>query len=128
MYIFFKSFSSKSREQQADLLCKITKLEQNIDNEEKFEEYDTTRSELEKYMIILQKVWKFVVNVLGINMVKNREKKKEKKNAICGTTKTLINDGKQITMPNQINLTLKSFYESLFRKDIKKSVSDIETF
>ena len=54
-------------------------------------------------------------------MVKNREKKKEKKNAI-------INDGKQITMPNQINLTLKSFYESLFQKDIKKSVSDIETF
>ena len=121
MCIFFKSFSSKSREQQADLLCKITKLEQNIDSEEKFEEYDTTRSELEKYMITLQKVWKFVVNVLGINMVKNREKKKEKKNAI-------INDGKQITMPNQINLTLKSFYESLFQKDIKKSVSDIETF
>ena len=51
----------------------------------------------------------------------------EKKNAICGTIKTLINDGKQLTMPNEINLTLK-IYESLFQKDIKKSVSDIETF
>ena len=30
-------------------------------------------------------------------------------------------------MPNEINLTLK-IYESLFQKDIKKSVSDIETF
>ena len=40
----------------------------------------------------------------------------------------LIYDGKQITMPNKINLTLKSFYENLFQKDIKKSVSDIETF
>ena len=32
----------------------------------------------------------------------------------------LIYDGKQITMPNEINLTLKSFYENLFQKDIKK--------
>ena len=40
----------------------------------------------------------------------------------------LINDGKQITMCNEINLTLKSFYENLFKKDIKKYVSDIETF
>ena len=38
----------------------------------------------------------------------------EKKNVICGTIKTLINDGKEINMPNEINLTLKSFYENLF--------------
>ena len=43
----------------------------------------------------------------------------EKKNAICGTINTLIYDGKQITMPNKINLTLKSFYENLFQKYIK---------
>ena len=36
----------------------------------------------------------------------------EKKNVICGTIKTLINDGKEIIMPNEINLTLKSFYEN----------------
>ena len=42
--------------------------------------------------------------------------------------KTLINDVKEITMSNEINLTLKSFYENLFQKDIKKYVSEIETF
>ena len=32
-------------------------------------------------------------------------------------------------MPNENNLILKGFYETLFQKDIKKkSVSDIETF
>ena len=41
---------------------------------------------------------------------------------------TSINDGKQIMMPNEINLTLKRFYENLFKQDIKKSVSDVETF
>ena len=41
---------------------------------------------------------------------------------------TLINDGKQIIIPNEINLTLKRFYENLFKQDTKKSVSDIETF
>ena len=41
---------------------------------------------------------------------------------------TLINDGKQIIIPNEINLTLKRFYENLFKQDIKKSISDIETF
>ena len=30
------------------MLCKITKSKQGIDSEEKFEEYDKTRSELEK--------------------------------------------------------------------------------
>ena len=41
---------------------------------------------------------------------------------------TSINDGKQIITPNEINLTLKRFYENLFKQDIKKSISDIETF
>ena len=49
----------------------------------------------------------------------------EKKNA---TIKTLINDGKGITTPSEINLTLKNVYENLFQKDIKKSASDFETF
>ena len=43
----------------------------------------------------------------------------EKKNAICGTIKALINDGKEIAMPNEICLILKSSYEKLFQKDIK---------
>ena len=52
----------------------------------------------------------------------------EKKKSNCGTIKTLINDGKEITIPNEINLTLKRFFENLFQKDIKKCVSDIENF
>ena len=48
---------------------------------------------LKKYMIKLQ-VLKFVVNVLGIKMAKNLENvsMSYKKNAICGTIKTLVND------------------------------------
>ena len=54
---FSKVLAQKSREQQVNLLCKITKLEEDIDSEEKFEENDKTRSELEKiYMIKLHKV------------------------------------------------------------------------
>ena len=106
------------------MLCKKTKLEQDVDSE-KIEEYDKTRSELEKrYDKIVDGVkihskssWyqfdeKSTKFVYGL----------EKKNAICGTTKTLIYDGKQITMPNEINLTLKSFYENLFQKDIRKNL------
>ena len=40
--------AQRSREQHADLLCKITKLDKHIDSEEEFEEYDKTRSKLEK--------------------------------------------------------------------------------
>ena len=42
---FSKVLAQKSHKQDADFLCKITKLEQDIDNEEKFEEYDKPRSE-----------------------------------------------------------------------------------
>ena len=45
---FSKVLAQKSREQQANLLSKITKLEQDIDSDKKFEETDKTRSELEK--------------------------------------------------------------------------------
>ena len=43
---FARMLAQKSREKHADLLRKITKLEQDIDSEEKFEEYETTKSEL----------------------------------------------------------------------------------
>ena len=45
---FSKVLAQKSRKQLTNLLCKITKLEQDIDSEEKCEEYDKTKSELEK--------------------------------------------------------------------------------
>ena len=40
----------------------------------------------------------------------------KKKNSICGTIRTLTNNRKEITMPNEISLILKSFYENLFQK------------
>ena len=52
----------------------------------------------------------------------------EKKNALRETIKTLLEDGKEITTPFEITLTLKKFYENLFQKTIAKSLSDIEMF
>ena len=128
---FSKVLAQKSGEQHADLLCKIAKLEQDIDSKEKFEEYVKTRNELEK---ICDKIAEGVKICCKCSWYQYGEKSTtlfhglEKKNVICGTIKTLINDGKEITMPNEINLTVKSFYENLFKKDIKISVSDIKTF
>ena len=68
---FSKVLVQKSRKQHANLLCKITKLEQDIDGEENLKNMTKQEANLKKYMIKLQKVWKFEVNVLGINMVKN---------------------------------------------------------
>ena len=127
---FSKLLAQKSREQQADFLCKITKLEQNIDSEKKIEEFDKKRSELEK---IYDKIPKGVRIRSKCYWHQYGEKSTkffyglEKKKAICGTIKSLINDGKQIAMPNEIKLTLKSFHENLFQKDFKKSVFDIES-
>ena len=45
---FSKVLFQESRKQRTDLRHKTTKLEQDIDSEEKFDEHDKTRSELEK--------------------------------------------------------------------------------
>ena len=58
-------------------------------------------------------MWRSVVNVPGIDLVKNLQ------NTICGTIKTLISDGKEIPMPNKINL---SFYKNLFKKIYKSCI------
>ena len=46
------------------------------------------------------------------------------------TIKTLLEDGKEITTPSEISLTLKKFYENLFRKNIANSAisQNIEMF
>ena len=120
---FSKVLAQNSHEEHADLLCKITKLEQDIDTEEKFEEYDKTRSKLEK---IYDKIAEGVKIRSKCSWYQYGEKSTkffytlEKKDTICGTIKTVINYGKEITMLNEINLILKSCYENLFQKDIKK--------
>ena len=52
----------------------------------------------------------------------------EKRNALGGTIKTLLDNRKETTTLSEITLTLKEFYENLFQKTIAKSVSDIEIF
>ena len=45
---FSKALANKSKKEHALLLSKITKLRQDIDSEEKFDEYEKTKNELEK--------------------------------------------------------------------------------
>ena len=85
----------------------------DIDSEEKFEEYDKTRSVLEN---IYDKIAEDVKIRSKCSWYQYGEKSTnffyglEKKNAICGALKTFINDGKEITMPNEINLTFMTTY------------------
>ena len=85
---FAKFLAQKSRDKHTDLLCKITKLEQDIDSKEKFEEYDKTRSELKK---IYDKVAEGVKIRSKCFLYHYGEKSTsffsglEKKNAICET-------------------------------------------
>ena len=44
---FSKTLAKKSKKEHALLLFKITKLEQDNDSEEKFDEYDNTKNKLE---------------------------------------------------------------------------------
>ena len=52
-------------------MSKITKLEQDIDSEEKFDDTRKQRTNLKKYMITLLKALNFPASILGINTVKN---------------------------------------------------------
>ena len=45
---FAKFLAQKSRNRYAEIMCKITELEKDIDSDKKFEEYDKTRNELEQ--------------------------------------------------------------------------------
>ena len=120
---FSKVLAQTFREQHADLQCKIIKLEEDIDSEETFEEYDKTRSELEKICDKIPEGVKICSKYSWYQYVEKSTKffyGLEKRNAIFGTIKTLTNDGKEITMPNEINLTLKSFCKNLFQKRHKK--------
>ena len=44
----------------------------------------------------------------------------EKKNALRGIIKTLLDDGKEITTPSEISLTFEKFYGNLFQKNYRK--------
>ena len=52
----------------------------------------------------------------------------EKRNALRGTIKTLLDDGKETTAPSEISLTTRKLYKKLLQKPIENSVSDIKMF
>ena len=112
-------------------MSKITKLEQDIDSEEKFDEYEKTKNKLEK---IYDNIAESVKIPSKYSWYQYGEKSTkffyglEKKNTSRETIKTFLEDSKEITTPPEISLTLKKFYENLFQKTIAKSISDIEIF
>ena len=68
---FSKKLAQNSRKLQRDLETKIKKLEQNIINEHKFNEYKTAKDELENFTITLLLGSKFEINAIGIITVRN---------------------------------------------------------
>ena len=78
------------------MLSKITKLEQDIDSEEKFDEYEKTKNELEK---IYDNIAEGVKIRSKCSWYQYGEKSTKffyslkKKNALLGTIKTLLEDG-----------------------------------
>ena len=128
---FSKALVKKSKNEHALSLPKITKLEQDIDSEEKFDEYEKTMNELEK---IYDNIAEGVKVRSKCSWYQHGEKSTkffyglEKENALRRTIETLLEDGKEITSPSEISLTQKKIYEKLFQKNIAKSLSDIEMF
>ena len=91
------------------LFSKITKLEQDIDSKEIFDEYNKTEKEREK---IYDNIAEGVKICSKCSWYQYGEKSTncfyglEKKNVLRETIKTL-DDGKEITTPFEISLTLK---------------------
>ena len=115
---FSKSLAKKSKKEHALLLPKSTKLEQDIVSEEKFGEYKKKKNKLEK---IYDNIAESVKIRSKCFWYKYGEKSLkffcgwEKKNALPGTIKTLLEDGKEITAPSEISLILRKFYENLLQ-------------
>ena len=128
---FSKALARKSKKEHALLLSKITKLEQDIDSKEKFDECDKTKNEIEKIYDNIAEGEK-ICNKCSWYQYGEKSTKffygLEKRNALCGTIETLLDDYKEITTPSEISLTLKKFYENIFQKTVAKSISDVEMF
>ena len=128
---FSKKLAQNSRKLQRDLETKIKKLEQNIINEDKFNEYKTAKDELEN----------FYNNIATGVKIRSKcdwyqygEKSKkyflnlEKQKAVNGTVKKIIKDHIEITDQLKIQHELRMFYEQLFKKTICNANSKIVSF
>ena len=124
---FSKALTKKSKNEHALLLSKTTKLEQDLDSEKKIDEQEKAKNELEKIYDNIAEGSKILSKCSWYQYGEKSTKffyGLEKKNALHGTIKTLLEDGKEITTPSEISLT----FENLFQKTIAKSLSDIEMF
>ena len=109
MRTFSKALPKKSKKENALSLSKITKLEQDIDCEEKFDEYEKRKKELEKIYDNIAEGVKIRSKCSWYQYGKKSTKffyGLEKKNALRGTIKTFLEDGKEIITPSEISLTL----------------------
>ena len=117
---FSKKLAQNSRKLQRDLETEIKNLVQNINNEDKFNEYKTVKGELEirskcNWYQYGEKSTKYFLNL-------------EKQKAVNGTVKKIIKNDIEITDQLKIQHELKMFYEQLFKKTICNANSKIVSF
>ena len=128
---FSEKLAQNSRKLQRDLETKIKKLEQNIINEDKFNEYKTAKGELETFydniatgVKIRSKCDWYKYGEKSTKYFLNLEKQK----AVNGTVKKIIKDHIEITDQLKIQHELRMFYEQLFKKTICNANSKIVSF
>ena len=114
---FSKKLAQNSLKLQKDLETKIKKLEQNIINEDKFNEYKTAKDEVEHFydniatgVKIRSKCDWYQYGEKSTNYFLNLEKQK----AVNGTVKKIIKDHIEIT--DQLKIQHESFMNSYLRK------------
>ena len=124
---FSKKLAQNSRKLQRDLETKTKKLEQNIINEDKFNEYKIAKNELENFcdniaagVKIRSKCDWYQYGEKSTKYFLNLEKQK----AVNGTVKKIIKDHIEITDQLKIQHELRMFYEQLFKKTICNANSD----
>ena len=128
---FSKKLAQNSCKLQRDLEAKIKKLQLNIINEDKFNEYKTAKDELEHFynniatgVKIRSKCDWYQYGEKSMKYFLSLEKQK----AVNGTVKKIIKDHIEITDQLKIQHELKMFYEQLFKKTICNANSKIVSF
>ena len=124
MRTFSKALPKKSKKENALSLSKITKSEQDIDSEGKFDEYEKRKNELEKIYDNIAEGVKIHSKCSWYQYGKKSTKflyGLEKKNALRGTIKTLLEDGKEITTPSEISSTVILMRTKILWEPISKN-------
>ena len=128
---FSKELAQNSRKLQRDLKTKIKKLEQNVINEYKFNEYKNAEDELEHFYDNIPTGGKIRSKYDWYQYVQKSTKyflNLEKQKAVNGTVKKIIKDHIEITDQQKIQHELRIFYEQLFEKNICNANSKMVSF